>query len=429
MNILLHWYRTDLRIQDHFAIALAAKNGWAVFPVYFLPDEETFTLSGLPRQGKFRKQFLYQTLQDLSISWKQQGTELLILSGKAEEILPQLCNKYAIQQLSFTASCASEEIAQEGDVLQALQKLNLTIHKTFDDFLVHPEDLFCSIHEVPNVFTQFRQQCESNWHIRAPFKYALPVGFSHQEQGISIEKLVSENQLISDSRTAFPFNGGEHAAQQRIEDYFFHTQQMLRYKETRNGLIGVDYSTKFSPWLANGSVSPRTIYAQLKSLEEKLGANESTYWLQFELLWRDYFRYMLLKFGAKLFFKNGLGIYRPPREIVNSELLFQNWRTGKTGDNWVDANMQELALTGFMSNRGRQNVASYLVHQLKLDWRLGAEYFESQLIDYDPANNWGNWAYLAGVGNDPRQRVFNMQKQAEQYDPDGEFQNRWSHSE
>lgn len=429
MNVLLHWYRTDLRIQDHFALAQAAKNGWSVLPVYFLLEEETFSLSGLPRQGKFRKQFLYQTLQDLSNSWKQQGTELLILSGKAKEILPQLCSKYAIQQLSFTSSCASEEIAQEEDVSRALQELNVTIHKDFDEFLVHPEDLFCSIPDVPNVFTQFRQQCESNWHIRAPFKYGSPVGFSHPEKGISIEKLVSENHLITDSRTAFPFNGGEHAALQRINDYFFHTQQMLRYKETRNGLIGAEYSTKFSPWLANGSVSPRTIYAQLKSLEEQCGANESTYWLQFELLWRDYFRYMLLKFGAKLFLKNGLGIYHPPREIVNSESLFQNWTTGKTGDNWVDANMQELALTGFMSNRGRQNVASYLVHQLKLDWRLGAEYFESQLIDYDPANNWGNWAYLAGVGNDPRQRVFNMQKQAEQYDPEGEFRNRWSHSE
>jgi deoxyribodipyrimidine photo-lyase len=429
MNVLLHWYRTDIRIQDHFALAQAAKNGWSVLPVYFLPEEETFSLSGLPRQGKFRKQFLYQTLQDLSNSWKKQGTELLILSGKAQKILPQICSKYAIQQLSFTSSFASEEIAQEEVVSAAIQKLNVTIHKAFDDFLVHPEDLFCSINEVPNVFTQFRQRCESNWHIRAPFEYGSPVGFSHQEKGISIEKLVQENHLIPDSRTAFPFNGGEQAAQLRIEDYFFHTQQMLRYKETRNGLIGADYSTKFSPWLANGSVSPRTIYSQLKSLEGKLGANESTYWLQFELLWRDYFRYMLLKFGAKLFLKNGMGIYHPTREIVNSESLFQNWITGKTGDKWVDANMQELALTGFMSNRGRQNVASYLVHQLKLDWRLGAEYFESQLIDYDPANNWGNWAYLAGVGNDPRQRVFNMQKQAEQYDPEGEFRNSWSHSE
>ena len=429
MNVLLHWYRTDLRIQDHFALAQAADNGWSVLPVYFLPEEETFTLSKLPRQGKFRKQFLYQTLQDLSNSWKQQGTELLILSGKAEEILPQICSKYAIQQLSYTADCASEEMAQEEEVSQVLKDLNVTIHKVFDDFLVHPEDLFCSILDVPNVFTQFRLQCESNWHIRAPFKYALSVGFSHQEQGISIEKLVSENQLISDSRTAFPFNGGEHAAQQRITNYFFHTQQMLRYKETRNGLIGADYSTKFSPWLANGSVSPRTIYAKLKSLEAQCGANESTYCLQFELLWRDYFRYMLLKFGAKLFLKNGLGIYHPPREMVQSETDFQNWINGNTGNNWVDANMRELALTGFMSNRGRQNVASYLVHQLKLDWRLGAEYFESQLIDYDPANNWGNWAYLAGVGNDPRQRVFNMQKQAEQYDTEGEFRNRWSRSE
>ena len=88
--------------------------------------------------------------------------------------------------------------------------------------------------------------------------------------------------------------------------------------------------------------------------------------------------------------------------------------------------MKELLQTGFMSNRGRQNVASFLVHQLQLDWRLGAEYFESQLLDYDVSSNWGNWAYVAGVGTDPRERIFNSSKQALMYDPDQKFQNLWN---
>jgi deoxyribodipyrimidine photo-lyase len=93
---------------------------------------------------------------------------------------------------------------------------------------------------------------------------------------------------------------------------------------------------------------------------------------------------------------------------------------------FVDANMIELKLTGFMSNRGRQNVASYLCNDLKLDWRYGAEYFEQQLIDYDVCSNWGNWAYIAGVGNDPRSdRYFNIKKQADQYDADKHYRNLW----
>jgi deoxyribodipyrimidine photo-lyase len=112
--------------------------------------------------------------------------------------------------------------------------------------------------------------------------------------------------------------------------------------------------------------------------------------------------------------------------IEHNPILFNNWINGKTGNDFIDANMLELKLTGFMSNRGRQNVASYLCHQLKLDWRWGAAYFEQQLIDYDVCSNWGNWAYLAGVGNDPRgSRVFNTEKQADEYDKNKLYRAMW----
>jgi deoxyribodipyrimidine photo-lyase len=112
------------------------------------------------------------------------------------------------------------------------------------------------------------------------------------------------------------------------------------------------------------------------------------------------------------------GILHEDRVFENDIEKFNGWIHGKTEDDFVNANMIELAQTGFMSNRGRQNVASYLVHDLKIDWRWGAAYFESQLIDYDFSNNWGNWMYVAGVGNDPRSRRFNTKLQAERYDPE-----------
>ena len=426
MNTLLHWYRNDLRSQDHAALAHAASKGMNVLPLYILPNEEMFRLSKLLRLGKHRKQFLYQTLNELADFWKKQGTKLLIIQGKPEDIIPQLFLNYSVAELSFANAIASEELAQEHAVELALNDEKISIFKFYDDFLIHPDDLFCLPFQVPDVFTNFRKQVEANLIIRPPFDQNFPKGYPHHEQGISLEQLLHHENVLMDPRSAFPFSGGERQAQKRIQDYFFTNKFILQYKETRNGLLGADYSTKFSPWLALGAVSPRQIYAELIKFEQQYGANESTYWLVFELLWRDYFRYMLIKYGEKLFFKNGLNIYNPKREIVQSDELFQSWIQGKTGDDFVDACMHELAATGFMSNRGRQNVASYLVHQLKLDWRLGAEYFESMLLDYDVASNWGNWAYLAGVGNDPRQRVFNSQKQAGQYDENGEFRKCWN---
>jgi deoxyribodipyrimidine photo-lyase len=106
--------------------------------------------------------------------------------------------------------------------------------------------------------------------------------------------------------------------------------------------------------------------------------------------------------------------------------VLKNWLDGKTGNDFIDANMLELKLTGFMSNRGRQNVASYFCHEMQFDWRIGAAYFEEQLIDYDVSSNWGNWAYIAGVGNDPKEkRVFNIEKQAKEYDSAGAYRKYW----
>jgi deoxyribodipyrimidine photo-lyase len=189
--------------------------------------------------------------------------------------------------------------------------------------------------------------------------------------------------------------------------------------------VGADYSSKFSAWLALGSISPRLIYAELKKYESQFGANESTYWLVFELLWRDFFRFMFKKHQTKLFQSAGITTGKKIPKSV-SEKLLNTWVNGITGVDFIDANMRELQLTGFMSNRGRQNVASYLCNNLKLDWRLGAAYFEQQLIDYDVCSNWGNWAYLAGVGNDPREnRYFNIEKQAQDYDKNKAYRNLW----
>ena len=292
--------------------------------------------------------------------------------------------------------------------------------------LYHAEDLPFSIKDIPDVFTKFRNKTEHDAIIRTVFDKPRQIK-SPEIPLLNLPKFEALDLKFvpMDKRAAIQFKGGETEAIKRLNHYFFETQSISKYKETRNQMVGPNYSTKFSAWLALGCISPRYIYAELKKYENQFGANQSTYWLIFELLWRDYFRFMMKKYKTKFFQEQG--IQNKGKSINKNNVgQIQKWINGKTGVDFIDANMIELKRTGFMSNRGRQNVASYFCNDLKLDWRYGASYFEEQLIDYDVCSNWGNWAYLAGVGNDPRgNRYFDIEKQANDYDKHKEFRNLW----
>ena len=231
----------------------------------------------------------------------------------------------------------------------------------------------------------------------------------------------------TDARSSFPYgtpacDGSEAAALAHLAQYLAR-KLPHSYKATRNGLTGLDYSSKFSPWLATGALSPRQIYADLKAFEHDQGANDGTYWLWFELLWRDYFRLLHLQYGAALYRARGLSELPP---APHNPRGFDHWCRGETGEPLVDAAMRELAATGYLSNRLRQVVASYLIYDLHSDWRAGAAWFESQLVDYDVYSNQANWLYIAGRGTDPRGgRRFNPIKQAQDHDADGSYRRLW----
>jgi deoxyribodipyrimidine photo-lyase len=255
--------------------------------------------------------------------------------------------------------------------------------------------------------------------------------------------------------SAFPLRGGESSALERLDWYFVRGKSadssrwgkadpppVARYKQTRNNLIGHAYSTKMSPFLAYGSISPRVIWEALNAHESKFGEDQNTYWVRFELLWRDYFFFAAEKFGNLLYDVGGFERATDPRQAERKiedgwwkgwdaakdgpEHVITRLLEGRTGIPFIDANILELRESGFMSNRGRQNVASFLSKDLGYDWRIGAEFFQSHLIDYDPSSNYGNWQYVAGVGNDPRaSRQFNCVKQAKDYDSHGEYVKMW----
>jgi deoxyribodipyrimidine photo-lyase len=421
------WFKTDLRITDNETLVRAMAASDEVIPIFCLDErllKEEFM--GFKRIGSFRLKFLLESIADLDASLRKLGSGLIFRIGKPDEVLPELARQYGVTKVFAKKEVAIEEKTIQASLEKALWKQNCVLEDFSTSTLYHALDLPFGIKDIPESFSSFRKRIEKE----SPIRMCIETPKQVKSPNIPALHLPSLTELgfeetINDSRAVLNFVGGETEALKRLEHYFFESQSLSRYKETRNELIRADYSSKFSPWLAQGCVSARFIYAQVKLYEEKYGANDSTYWLIFELIWRDFFRFMMKKHGARLFHFNGFNGQLPPGSGKELALL-ESWINGTTGDAFVDANMRELKQTGFMSNRGRQNVASYLIDQLQLDWRLGAAYFEEQLIDYDVSSNWGNWAYLAGVGNDPRgKRVFNTEKQAKDYDADGAYRKLW----
>ena len=421
------WFKTDLRLHDNETLVKAIAKSEEIIPVYcFDAAQFEITEYGFQKTGSFRAQFLLEAVSDLDKNLRELGSGLIILKGKPEVEIPKIVQEYNAYKVFAKREVTYEENQTEDLVESELFKLRCEFETFSTSTLYHAEDLPFSTKDIPDVFTNFRKKTEKDATIRTVFEKPLSIK-SPIIPPINLPTLkdLGLGNIPIDSRAVLQFKGGETHALERVSHYFFETKSISIYKETRNGMIGANYSSKFSAWLALGCLSPRELYFELKKYEAQYEASESTYWLVFELLWRDYFRFMMKKYHVKFFQQNGIQNKGIAVNKHNSTIL-KSWIDGKTGVDFVDANMIELKLTGFMSNRGRQNVASYLCNDLKLDWRYGAAYFEQQLIDYDVCSNWGNWAYLAGVGNDPRgNRYFNIEKQAQDYDKNKAFRNLW----
>ena len=427
MKTAIVWFKTDLRVTDNEVLCKAISESEHVIPVYCFDDSHFETTPyGFKKTGSFRAQFLLESLIDLDKNLRELGSGLLILRGKPEEELPKIVNLYKSKKVFTKREVAYEEKQTEQLVQKALFKLGCEMETFSTSTLYCAEDLPFSIKDIPDVFTVFRKKTEQEATVRE----ALPKPTRIHSPEIpalilpTLQELNLEFTTI-DPRAAIQFKGGETEAIKRLEHYFFETKSLSIYKETRNGMVGANYSSKFSAWLALGCISPRYIYKEIRKYESENGSNESTYWLIFELLWRDFFRFMFKKYQTKFFLYSGIKNENKNSKALNEKLLSQ-WINGATQSDFINANMIELQKTGFMSNRGRQNVASYFCNELNMDWRYGAAYFEEYLIDYDVCSNWGNWAYLAGVGNDPRtHRFFNIEKQANDYDKNKAFRNLW----
>lgn len=430
MSTVLFWFRNDLRLHDQPALHAACSGDTRhVVPVYCLPEVEETSPWGFSSFGPHRRAWLAGALRDLGGKLTRLQCPLLVVPGPAATTLPVLARAVGASAVVCEDIAAPQEQAE----VETLRAAGLPVRTVWQSSLLDPARLPWSPHALPAAFTPFRQAVERA-QLNPPEPLPPPSTLPPWPPGadippplcIALSALVTTHRP-ADARSSFPYgqagmDGGETAGLAHLARYLAR-KLPDSYKRTRNGLSGVDYSSKWSPWLATGALSARRIVAELRQFEGTHGASEGSYWLWFELLWRDYFRFLHVQHGRRLYHARGLSRRSPAPHNAQG---FERWRQSRTGEPLVDAAMRELMATGYLSNRLRQVVASYLVHDLGGDWRAGAAWFESQLVDYDVYSNQGNWLYIAGRGTDPRGgRRFNVDKQAAEHDPDGEYRRLW----
>lgn len=429
----IYWFRNDLRLEDNPALRQACQDAAHLLFVYCHRSAPVAPRFQVPRTSPHRQHFLRSGLADLATQLASHGSQLLEVEGDPAQVLLALAHAIGATTIHCEEIAAPEE---QGD-LATLRAGGLTVEALWQSSLLDPAALPFSRDALPDVFTNFRVLVERE-QVAPPAPLArpttippLPPAFAALAQTWASAPRVHQHAHRATALSSFPyalpaFYGGPSAAAEHLRQYFGRALAHT-YKLSRNGLSGVDYSTKFSPWLACGALSARMVYAALRQFEAAHGANDSTYWIWFELMWRDYFRFLHLQHGVALYRAQGLSRLGPPGHDPHR---FDAWCHARTGEPLIDAGMTELSATGYLSNRLRQIVASYLVHDLGCDWRAGAAWFEAQLVDYDVYSNQGNWLYIAGRGTDPRNgRRFNLQKQMRDHDPDGAYRRLWTRRE
>ncbi|GAB7095684.1 DASH family cryptochrome [Halolamina litorea] len=448
METALWWVRNDARLHDNAALAAAA-DADRLLPVYVVDPrgygEQPYdgrNSFDFEKTGAFRTRFLQETVDDLRGSLDDAGSALLVREGRPDDVLPEVADAVDADAVHFQALPAPEERDAAGAVVSALSDAGVTTRSHWTHTLHHVADLPDRISGIDDTFTPFRQSVERDSRVRDPVPEPdLPETpdlarlDGVDDSGSDLGSFPTLNELglpepAHDDRGVLAFEGGEAAGLDRLDHYLWEGDHLREYKQTRNGMLGPDYSSKLSPWLNAGCLSPRRVAAEVEEYEAERVSNDSTYWLLFELRWRDFMAFQTAKHGGQFFSLGGIrerddiDWQRPDHDPAARE-QFERWARGETGIPFVDATMRELNATGYMSNRGRQNAASFLANSLRVDWRRGAAYFETRLIDYAPGSNYGNWAYIAGVGNDSRNSYFDVVGQAKKYDSDGEYVTHW----
>lgn len=385
---ILVWFRNDLRIHDNEILLRAVERSHRIVPVYcFDPRHFAVTKYGTQKTGVLRAAFLLENVLALRQTLQQLGGDLIIAYGHPEDLLPQIAEKHQVDEVYHHREVAHEETYISGLVEEALWKMQINLRHFIGHTLYHKEDLPFPIRDIPDAFTVFKKKTERESTIRpelgTPDTIRVPEGMDTGRVPALAELGFNEVEIALGSN--LKFRGGEAVALKQMHTFLYGQSELEDY-------------TQLSPYIAVGALSPNTLYhatreAENVALDKKRGEQ-----IILKLLWRDYYRFMFKKHGNR-FFKPGGLTGTPPEISGNDDKRFDLWKRATTGNPIVDRSMQQLNETGYIPHYQRVIVASYLIHELKVNWLKGAAWFEEKLIDYGPANNYGSWAHLAGVGS------------------------------
>ncbi len=408
-GVSLLWFRRDLRLRDHPALAAALDRGGLVVPVYVLDPR----LLGGPRSSANRTWFLLESLRELAAGLAARGAPLVVRTGRPEDVIPAVA-----AEAGATAVVASRDVspfarARDRAVREALVAAGRQLHLERGLLVVEPEEVHTDDERPVTVFTPFSRR----W---AAVPRRTPVPAPHAIPSLPAGTLASEDLPPSPAPTAdvalLP-QPGEAAARERLARWVA-SAALPAYADGRNRL-DAEGTSRLSADLKVGTLSA------LEVLLAAEGPGDGRRVFVSELAWREFYAHVLWHFPHVV-----RGAYRPAYDAVpwaDDPAGLAAWREGRTGYPVVDAAMRQLAGSGWMHNRARMIAASFLAKDLLVDWRHGEAHFMAHLVDGDVASNNGGWQWTAGTGTDaaPYFRIFNPVSQGRRFDPGGAYVRRW----
>ena len=393
-------FRRDLRIEDNIGLIESLQNSKEVIPC-FIYDENIIKKL---KDSKFRWNFLNESLVDLDNELKKKGTSLQILEGKPEKIIDNMIKKYNLNAIFLNTDFTNYALRRDEKIFQICKKNKISFHSTLDFLLHNPNEIKTNEGSPYTIYSFFYKKAR-----QFPIKKII----KNIQKNYSNE-VISDNEIKKSEIKNNKIIGGRKEALKILKDL----DKFRDYDKVRD-FPGLNQTTMLSAHNKFGTISVREVHKEIK---EVLGSDHT---IMGEIYWREFFSHILFHFpyAQKTTFRKKF--QKIPWS--KSKESFKKWSEGETGFPIVDAGMRQLNQTGFMHNRVRMVVASFLTKDLHMDWKLGEKYFEEKLIDHDPAVNSGNWQWAASTGCDsvPYFRIFNPWRQQERFDLNCDYIKKW----
>lgn len=369
VKVILVWFRNDLRIHDNEVLYSAIGKSNFIIPVYiFDPRYYSKNEFNFLRTGNLRKNFIQDSVLSLKNKLKSIGGDLLTFEGFPEQIIPQLVQKYDVDEVYHHREIAKRETDISEAVETALWGIKINLKHFIGHTLFHKEDFPFPIRDIPNDFNQFKKRIKKESTVRPAFPEVKKIQIPPHLEQTPISKTHEPNEITV----------SEEAALKELKS--------LVSKTKEDG----DAYSKISPYIAMGILSPIFTYHYLKKHINKHNKKRIQIILD-NLFKRDYFRFMVKKNAACYFINKNANDYQQ-LDVV------QKWTQGETENQKVNKIMEKLNTEGILTSIEQEYTALYFIYELKQNWLIGAAWFEQQLIDYAPTTIYGNWAHYANSG-------------------------------